>query len=89
MRTSITLILERKRPFQNTIYFQQRCCTNLFSGGYDDAYKIKRTLYALVSFGAAASFLLSRLAQTAGQSNRFFSRHSLSPIDSFFSRPGF
>lgn len=37
----------------------------------------------LVSFGATASFLLSRLAQTAGQSNRFFSRHSLSPIDSF------
>ncbi len=34
MRTSITLILERKR-----------------------------TLYALVSFGAVASFLLSRLAQ--------------------------
>ena len=33
--------------------------------------------------GATASFLLSRLAQTAGQSNRFFSRHSLSPIDSF------
>ena len=23
MRTSITLILERKRPFQNTIYFQE------------------------------------------------------------------
>lgn len=56
MRTSITLILERKR-----------------------------TLYALVSFAAVASFLLSRLAQTAGQSNRFFSRHSLSPIDFFLS----
>ena len=39
MRTSITLILERKTPFQNIIYFQQRCCTNLFSGGYDDAFK--------------------------------------------------
>lgn len=59
MRTSITLILERKR-----------------------------TLYALVSFGAVASFLLSRLAQTAGQSNRFFSRHSLSPIDLFFFSTG-
>ena len=41
MRTSITLILERKTPFQNIIYFQQRCCTNLFSGGYDDALKEK------------------------------------------------
>ena len=39
MRTSITLILERKRPFQNTIYFQEDM-TMLLNNMHPITYRI-------------------------------------------------